>query len=308
MYLIRRTTQSTLRNSRQPLTVVHASSTRSFSHTHPRSRGTLPVYLESSTPQLTTLLSELNAKILAPKHYTKEQADLVFKTSNKAKLEAEPVEITLGDVTLPLVHINRNRDVPDRWRTFDNVVKGSETAEDFENALRMLEGFHNAGISVKVAWQNKLIRRLSLVGMQGMVIKMLQRGKATSVSLKEYDVVAHVLSSVYEQAPMGNWEKDVTTRAHKYAVQVVEMMDEPYHHGNVTRGEGRNDHRGDPRVVAVPTSLAAALAQRHGGDVRQVKRLVSRLVGALQQDDFEVSSPILHLPLYHWPQMTDLSR
>lgn len=280
-----------MRASRQPCSILNASLiSRSFSSTNTLSRGALPVYLESSTPELTTLLRELNAKILAPQHYTKEQAALVFKSSNKAKLEAEPVEITLGDVTLPLVHIDRNKDVPKHWTTFSSIVDGSETPQDFENALRMLEGFHNAGIKVNVGWQSKLVRKLSIAGMQGTIIKMLQRGKATGVSLREQQVVMMVLSSIYGQAASGDWAKDVTTRAYKYAVQVVEMMDDSVHHGNVTKGAERDDYRGDPRVVAVPTGLAAALAKVHGGDKEQVKKLASRLVSALQQDDFDVSS------------------
>jgi hypothetical protein len=53
---------------------------------------------------------------------------------------------------------------------------------------------------------------------------------------------------------------------------------------------GKADWRGKPEVIAVPTELAAKLAERHEGDVAEVKALAGRLLGALKQDDYMVSS------------------
>jgi hypothetical protein len=256
--------------------------------------GALPVFLSPSSPELSSLLSTFNSKVLLPSHLTKEQQKLVFGQDNKAKLEAEPVEITLGEVTLPLEHIDRNR-LPNRFETFKKIVKKSESKEDWENVVRMLEGFENAGIKAKPDWQELVVRQLNLSGNHHLILKALQRAKATGLRMSEYRVLAQVLRGVHDKAALSDWDKEETAKALRFAKQIVELLEDEEHCGGQTRGEmvSEKDYRGKPAVVALPAELAAVLAERHGGDVEEVKTLAGRLMAALKQDDYTVSPSLL---------------
>jgi len=263
--------------------------------------GALPVFLSPSTPELSSLLSTFNSKILLPSHLTKEQKDLVYREKNKAKLEAEPVEITLGDVTLPLEPINQSRDIPKRFLLFRDIIRKSESKEDWENVVRMLEGFENAGMKVNADQQTLVVRQLSLSGNQHLILKALQRVKATGLRMSEYRVLVQVLRAVHDMAALSDWEKDETTKALRFARQVAELLEDEEHCGGQPRGEmvSEKDHTGKPAVVALPTELVAVLADRHGGDVEEVKTLAGRLMAALKQDDYSVRESQPFLVLVH---------
>lgn len=225
-----------------------------------------------------------------PRHLTKEQEALVYRTSNKAKLEAEPVEITLGDVTLPLEHLDVNR-LPSRWPNFSAILRQSETREDWENVVRMLEGYENAGIKLNAGKHALVVRRLNLAGMQHLILKALQRPRATGLRMREWPLMVQILRAVHDKAAMADWDEEETANALRLAKQIVELLEDEEHCGGQVRREKVSEHdfRGKPEVIAVPTGLAAALALRREGDVEEVKTLAGRLVAALKQDDYEAS-------------------
>jgi hypothetical protein len=209
-------------------------------------------------------------------------------------LEAEPVEITLGEVTIPLEPIDRNH-LPDRWATFRDIVSKSESRDDWENVVRLLEGFENAGIKVNKKWQELVVRHLNLSGNQHLILKALQRAKATGLRMRDSRVVVQVLRSVHDMAALSDWDKDETIKALRFARQIVEMLEDEEHHAAQTQitSPDKTDHRGDPGVIALPTELAAVLADRHGGDMEEVKTMAGRLMASLKQDNYSVrlSSP-----------------
>ncbi|KAJ4344200.1 hypothetical protein N0V95_006240 [Ascochyta clinopodiicola] len=251
-----------------------------------KSAGGLPVYLEPSSTKLSSLLSTINSSVLLPGHLSREQKKLVYKQKSRAKLETEPVEVTIGEVTLPLEHIDRNS-LPSRWHSLKQVVRQSETTADWENVVRVLEGFHSAGIAVQPQWQDLVVRKLNDNGHHALVLKALQRVKATGLSLSNYNVAQRALKGAHDRATEAEWEKAETAKALRYARQVVELMEEEEHHRVSSKGKvaGQNDWRSKPYVIAAPTELAAVAAQRHGGDVEVVKTFANRLVSALKQDD-----------------------
>ncbi|KAF2022881.1 hypothetical protein EK21DRAFT_119302 [Setomelanomma holmii] len=286
MHSIRKSCQVALKSQRE-VCVFANGSRRAFSGSSARLRGALPVFLPPSKPELESLLSTFNRKILLPYHLTKEQQDLVYRKDNKAKLEAEPVEITLGDVTLSLEHIDRNH-LPNRFATFKQIVKESETREDWENVVRTLEGFQNAGIHLKTDVQEMVVRHLNLNGMQHLVLKALQRPKASGLSMREWRVLVQVLRGIHDKATLSDWDKDETSKALRWAKQVAELLEDEEHHVQQNRGEAvaQKDLRGRPAVVAVPTEMAAVLADRYGGNVEEAQVLAGRLVAALKQYDY----------------------
>ncbi|KAJ4293489.1 hypothetical protein N0V90_008772 [Kalmusia sp. IMI 367209] len=243
----------------------------------------LPVYLEPSSPELSTLLSTLNSKVLLPRHLTKEQEKLVYKPENRAKLESEPIEITLGDVTLPLEHIDRNRDQPAFNSTWRDIIRASKTPEDWENVLRVMEGYANAGIQRSPAQFEMVVRNLSKAGMYHLILKALQRPDATGLRLRNWSVVGQVIRAVRERAWKADWNKDELKKALSMAEQVVQLMEND---GHAAKTASTTDPRTQPAVVAVPLEMAAELAYRHDGDTEKVRRYAVRLMNALKQHDF----------------------
>lgn len=172
-------------------------------------------------------------------------------------------------------------------------MRHSETNDDWENVVRMLEGFKNAGIKVKSHRLEMVVRKLNDAGQQRLVLKALQRAKATGLSLRDRGVLLQVLKGVHDQAALSDWDKDETAKALRFAKQITELLEDEEHRGDKGRAAmvGPQDWRGAPEVIAVPTELAAKMAERYEGDVAEVKGLAGRLVGALKQNDYQVSSP-----------------
>ncbi|KAJ4346462.1 uncharacterized protein N0V89_010391 [Didymosphaeria variabile] len=283
MHSIRRNFRAALLDSSQ-IAFLANGSRRAFSRSTALHRGALPVFVEASSPELSQLLSTLNSKVLLPHHLTPEQEKLVFKPENRAKLEQEPIEITLGDVTLPLEHLDRNKDIPAYKVHLRTIVKASKTPEDWENVVRALEGYANAGLRLRAEQMAMVVRLLNRAGLQHLVLKLVQRAKATGLRLRNFDLIIAVLRSARDKAWQAGWEKEDLKKALSMAEQVVELMDNEEHLGNPKLTQ--EDFRTHPAVVAVPLEMAAELAYRHEGDADKVKRYALRLMNALKQKDF----------------------
>lgn len=253
--------------------------------------GALPVYLDASSPELSQLLSTLNSRVLLPHHLTPEQKKLVYKPANRTKLEQEPVEITLGDVTLPLEHIDRNKDVPGYKVQLRDIVRASKTPEDWENVVRALEGYSNAGIHLNSRMQTMVVRHLDQAGMQHLILKVLQRADATGVRLRHLDLILMVMRSVRDRAWQNDWDKDELKKALRMAEQVVELMDNAEHLGKPAADQP--DYRTHPAVVAVPLEMAAELAYRYDAAEDAVKKYAPRFMNALKQHEFMAVSLFL---------------
>ncbi|ORY19181.1 hypothetical protein BCR34DRAFT_595623 [Clohesyomyces aquaticus] len=284
MNSIRRSCQSALLNS-QPLRPLSNGSRRAFSQCSACYRGSLPQFLEPSTPELATLLSKLNSKILLPAHLNHDQQLLVYKQENKAKLESEPINITLGEVTLPLEHIDRNRDCPSKRKTFKEVVALAETPADWENVLRMVQGFYDAGLEITPDRKEKVIRCLGEAGMHHLILKALQRSGDTGIKIKNGDELLWMVLRQMRLKASAEWEKEETKKALSLVEQIMELMENKDHLGGQDVLPG--DLRANPLVIALPLELAAVRAKKHteGQDKDgKVAKYALRLMKALEQD------------------------
>ncbi|KAF1994836.1 hypothetical protein P154DRAFT_526754 [Amniculicola lignicola CBS 123094] len=261
-------------------------SSRAFSRSSASLRGkSLPEFLEASTPALSAELAILNSQILLPLHLTHEQQQLVYKEKNRAALETDPVPITIGNVTLPLKHIDQNR-MPNRWRTLKAIVDQSSTPEDWENVLRMMEGFRNAGVHVKGNRIEKIIRQMSEAGMHHLILKAAQRADKTDFKLDNPGIVYRAFGSMYDKAADSGWDLEETRKALSMSEQLLELMEDKEHLGK--KEVGPHDLRASPLVIAVPTGLTAAIAKMFKDeDHFKVAKYASRLVDTLEQNNGE---------------------
>lgn len=155
----------------------------------------------------------------------------------------------------------------------------------------MLEGFQEAGLAINPDKIALVVRQLNLHGMHHILLKGLQRVKSTGMQMSYWEVAVQVLRAAYDKAALADWEPEETKKALRLATQIVELLEEEEHHTKPAKSrsdETEFDFRGRPSVIAVPTALAAVLAQKHGGDVEEVKVLAGRLVAAMEQANYNV--------------------
>jgi hypothetical protein len=248
MHSIRRTCHTALFDGTQRAFLAR-SPRRAFSRSAGLLRGALPVFLDASSPELSQLLATLNARVLLPHHLTPEQQKLVYKPENRAKLEQEPLDITLGDVTLPLEHLDRNRDIPAYRVHLRSIIKASTTPADWENVVRALEGYANAGLRLRPEQMTMAVRLLNKAGMQHLILKLAQRPKATGLRLRNLELIVAVLRSARDKAWQAGWARDDLTKAMRMTEQIVELMDNDDHLGHPAGLQ--QDYRAHPTVVAL---------------------------------------------------------
>lgn len=287
MNVSQRCCKSALRNGVLSCWSANASA-RAFSLSAFRQKtGGLPVFQESTSPELSAALATLNSKILLPAHLNPDQQQLIYRKKNASRLENEPIYVQIGDVEMPLEHIDRIKDVPSRWTVLKQVIELSKDQKDWENVVKMLEGFHLAGIHFKTRHLLKFIRRANEAGMQHIVLRALQQVKTTGLSLKSPEVLEAVLIGIHNMASRSGWEAGSTKKALGFAEQVMELMEKPEHLGTSFAKFG--DPRASPLVIAVPLELAAARAAKHldGKDKDgKVKMYAVRLMASFKQDNF----------------------
>jgi hypothetical protein len=256
--------------------------------------GTLPRFEESSSQELANLLATINSKVLLPRHLTRDQQKLVYKQENRTRLEAEPIEITLGDVTLPLEHIDRNKDQPGMLRSLMEAIEQSKTPQDWENVLRLLEGYYDANCKIHPKKDAKIIALMCEADMHHLVLKALWRAEKTGLRLRHTTVIKEVFSQLHAKAARSEFAEQETEKMLRFSEQCVELMEDPAHLGKKDACPG--DPRGSVYVISVPAALAAARAKKHLGGVDtdgKVRRYASRLMAALQDQTNAVSGPIL---------------
>lgn len=244
--------------------------------------GSLPVFLPPSNEDLSALLARTNAKLLLPRHLNHDQQLLVYRERHRTRLEADPIYITLGKVTLPLEHIDRNTDVPDRAKTLHAVLAKSQTPQDWENVLRVVEGFHDAGLRIEDKRYEMVVRKLGEAGMQHLVLKAVQRSSDTGLRLRKEGVTLTVFKTFHDKALRSGWK--ATKSALSMAEQVTELMNDKEHLGR--QAPLRGDLRASPFVMAVPLELAAIRAKANPEEKEKAAVLALRMMKAVHQDDF----------------------
>ncbi|KAF2203956.1 hypothetical protein GQ43DRAFT_388978 [Delitschia confertaspora ATCC 74209] len=270
--------------------ILNASS-RAFSQSAACKRGTLPSFQEPSSPELSAVLQTLNSRVLLPSHLTHDQRLLIYRQKNRSRIEAEPIHITLGDVELPLEHLNRNTDQPSRWSAIKQVVDLAQTPADWENVVRMLEGFHDAGIRMKPEWEECVVRKMFENGQGHLAVRALERVRETGLSLKREGVRNLVFQGIRSRASESGWKKKETEASLAVMERVIELMENKLHLGKSSASP--RDPRASPFVIAYPLELAAMRARKHldGKDeAAVVHKYAVRLMAAFKQDGFMEST------------------
>lgn len=214
----------------------------------------------------------------------------MFQKENAARLDAEPIEITLGNVTVPLVPINRARGVPSRRLAIQSIVNNSSTADDWENVLRMVQGFTEAGIPLASDRMEFVVRKLGDAGMQSLIVKAVVRGKETGLQLRKENLIWVVLRQFIKRAEESGWEAEETKKMATMVETIFEALEERQHLGHLELGPG--DMRANPLLLGVVAELTARAAKSSGeSDVDgKVEKYARRLVVGLKAEGTHVDT------------------
>lgn len=245
---------------------------------------TLPVFAETSSPELDDVLLQLRTKHFIPAYLNKRQRHLIFGDKFKQELENNPAYATLGDEEIPLLHIDRRKDIPARKPLVLQALRLIEENDEWRQLPSLLEGLHKARPHPDLALQEKILRKLQLADQFPVILRSLRRSHATGLTLKNDAVLNQVLNALRETASLENWEQTRLEKALKQADELAELLESADH------GTGRklspNDPRTRPAVIGLFLELHAVYAQQYQGgqDVSgKVKAYATRFMATFNE-------------------------
>jgi hypothetical protein len=180
-----------------------------------------------------------------------------------------------------------NRDIPSRWKSIKSIVELSKTQDDWENVVRIMEGFQNASAPMKTQWKEFIVRRMNMAGQHHLILKAAQKASSTGLRLSDVAIARAIFQSVHSKALESEWDPKETKKALNLAERFVELLEDDQHLGKKDVVLG--DIRASPYTIAIPLALAAVRAKRHtdGQDTDgKVALYASRFMNATQQKDF----------------------
>lgn len=261
----------------------HPPATTSLLTTCP---ATLPTFAETSSPELDDVLLQLRTKHFIPAYLNKRQRHLIFGDKFKQELENNPAYATLGEEEIPLIHIDRRKDIPARKPLVLQALRLIEENDEWRQLPSILEGLHKARPQPDLALQEKILRKLQLADQFPVILRSLRRSHATGLTLKNDAVLNQVLNALRETASLENWEQTRLEKALKQADELAELLESADH------GSGRklspNDPRTRPAVIGLFLELHAVYAQQYqaGQDVSgKVKAYATRFMATFNESN-----------------------
>ncbi|KAF2235874.1 hypothetical protein EV356DRAFT_575398 [Viridothelium virens] len=290
------------RNGVQTSNIAKLTSRRSFSSgTRYLKNGGLPIFGETSSPELDSVLSTLRYKVFLPNaHLNQQQRKLVFREKYRSQLETQPVKVTIGDEEVELVHMDQ-LNLPNTWdltkRVFALLSKEKQ-AKDWHNVLpNLMHGFQGVRFGLSPARMEKMVRTANSAEMQDVVMKCLQQVKTTNLSLKWPGIRYEVLWGIHAAAQNGGtepWGEQETKQAIGWMKQVAIQLESRIHGGGFLNDS--HDPRASPAVIGLLLELYAARASQHMGGVDmegKVRIYAERLMDVLPRwrDDYFADAP-----------------
>jgi hypothetical protein len=244
--------------------------------------GGLPNFQESSSSELTELLSQIRQKRIFPFLLNTAQQKLIRSRKMISQLENEPVYATIGGEEIRLEHIELTTDVPPQT-AFLRVLDLTQTPQDWNNILPLLEGWHHSK-PLPGNYQQRLIVAATEAGRISILLQCLQQAETNGFSLASPVVRLNMFHAIRKTARDAEWAEEPTHKCLKHAQQVVDLMEEPAHCGG--KRVTSNDPRAQPYVIGIPLEIAATRVKNHLGGVDEdglVSTYTTRLLAALEQ-------------------------
>jgi hypothetical protein len=223
----------------------------------------VPAFSETSSPELNDVLASMREKHFIPAYLNKQERRLIFGTKHKQNLEDNPHIITLGDEEIELKWIDRRKEIPGRAKLFHQAVDlMAETTDGqaWANLPRLLTGLQRTTARMSGSTMARIVRVAARKGRLGVIIQCLMQAEGTGMTLKDQEVLDHLLWCLRDFAQKSRWERGAVQRALKDARQVAVLLETEEHGGGWALKE--DDARRRPEVIGVFLELAAVSAYK----------------------------------------------
>lgn len=255
--------------------------------------GTLPVFEESSSPELDGLLQLAREKIIPIAALNEAQKKYIFTPANRTVLENEPLHIEFAnDESVQLEYINPLTDLPGKFRLFNHATALASTKADWQNIAKLLRGIAQSG-RLQVRLQERFIRHGLSAGFPAVVLATVDAVESSKISLREGENLLYLLSGLRAHY---FWSEEEANEASAYIVsaytRVMNMLEHRKHCGGRKLTEG--DLRRQPWVLA-PLVEALGLRVKAGWDKLEDSALAlnaARLIDMLDGDAIQQATAL----------------
>lgn len=270
---------------------MHAVGRRSFSYT-PRVGRSLPTFEPSSSKDLDGLLTLIRERLLTTAFLNESQRELVLHPKWRSTLENEPVYATVGNEEVQLQPLDRFKDLPNRWKSWNQALLMAKTKEDWANMVKLLEGYHSMlkGHKMDTGRLQNFVRRARDAGQVGRIWECLRKVDSTGLTLRDTGVAQQVfLGCVSEELRAQGYSNKAVKKAWTTVLDLLQLLEMPGHCGGAIV---KDDIRQQPWVLGVVVEVAALWQKMRwpngDGPTQELQKHVDRLLDCLKMYTLEV--------------------
>ncbi|KAE8152509.1 hypothetical protein BDV25DRAFT_65396 [Aspergillus avenaceus] len=273
--LFRGQSSNTLRQS-----IGSVSQKRSYA-----SKNTIPSFSPSSSPELDQALNRMREELFIPYGLGSQQQNLIFRQRYHARLEEEPVTVSVGEDDEPFLLRPMDHQTRPTKRDIFDVVTLMKTTKDWQNLIPYLSGLRLANRSVKSPRMQWLVRRAAQSDALGIILEAAKQSGLTRLRLNDMAVVRRIFFELHRKAQNGDFQGADVEKAFTLAQQFVYQMTAPEH----VEHSVELDPKRKPFVIGTLLELSAAraLSAHEGNDVGGwVRSYALRLLGSWREGNF----------------------
>ncbi|KAF2153425.1 hypothetical protein K461DRAFT_321080 [Myriangium duriaei CBS 260.36] len=223
-------------------------------------RHSVPVFPESSSQELNTMLSTLRNDHLMPAFLSADQQRLIYRRKFQKRLENVPTTAEIRGEEFDLRPLDRNAMTVQRKHLIKSSIDTLIEAEDWAQVAPMLQGLAALGKHSSAAHMEKLIRNVAAAGGFGVVVQALRTAEWKKISVRTKHVRRAAVRGMRQTAEHGGWSKESVDRAVRHAEEVLLSFEDARHVGKLS---AKVDPLIDPLLMAAWLELYAVRAYKY---------------------------------------------
>ncbi|KAH8649639.1 hypothetical protein BGZ60DRAFT_534521 [Tricladium varicosporioides] len=222
--------------------------------------GVVPVFKETSSPELDGKLQTLRIQHILPNYLSKEQNDLVAKIKHKRTLELEPVVANIAGEEFRLEHVDPMTGKANSRDLFFDALALMKERKDWENLPLLLEGLHkgNSVLTGRPRFREMTCHRCIRAGYADIILECIRRSTDTGMVINSPKIAMSMMILLTEEATRNNHDNSSIKKALARAEQLMDLMEDPKNAKYYTNAA--EDPRVRPELVGMALDLASRLS------------------------------------------------
>lgn len=211
--------------------------------------GTNTAFTDSENADLSTLLKDMQEKIILPGRLPPKQRKLIFDPSKRAFLEQNPIVIEVDGADHRFTSLDSHKDIPRSRTVLFSAVEKMKTQQDWDKLSSILSGYKKAGIKLKQDELSKIVRVACREGYVSSIIECAKQAERTGLYIADREKLGYIfqalctkIAEVMAAGVEGPASVAKIEQAVKRAEQVLDVIQRPLHMDhNKHTGPVRND-------------------------------------------------------------------